>query len=128
MLLSTIIKKYNKDNKEVFEVLHKENTNFCQAISVEDSLAIRLRFLASGDFYHSLMSLFKVSKQSISKTVPEVCTEIVNCLNECKDTFYTRGKGVGCCWLQKHVAVRSMSRRLCIGKHVVLQSPENSGS
>ncbi|VVC41298.1 Hypothetical protein CINCED_3A011491 [Cinara cedri] len=48
-----------------------ENTNFRESISVAVRLAITLRFLSSGDSYHSLMYTFKISKQSISQIVPE---------------------------------------------------------
>jgi hypothetical protein len=59
------------------EKISKEDTAFRKAISVQESLALTLRFLASGDMYVSLQYLFKISKQAISCIVPEVCEALV---------------------------------------------------
>lgn len=58
----------------------KKDTYYRDAIPVNERLAIALRFLATGDSYHSLMYTFKVSKQSISLIVPEVCEALVDAL------------------------------------------------
>ncbi|CAH1989179.1 unnamed protein product [Acanthoscelides obtectus] len=50
------------------------------AISVEERLAITLRFLASGDSYRSLSYLFRVPQQTISKIIPECWDAIYRCL------------------------------------------------
>lgn len=60
--------------------INKKDTNYRQAIPVKERLAITLRFLATGDSYHSLMYVFKVSKQSISVIVPEVCEVLIDVL------------------------------------------------
>jgi hypothetical protein len=53
-----------------------------KAISVQGSLAQTLRFLASGDSYVSLQYLFRISKQTISCIVPEVCEALVEKLKD----------------------------------------------
>lgn len=60
----------------------KQNTNYRDAISVKDRLAITLRFLATGDSYQSLMYLCKVSTSSISRIVPEVCSALCEVLQD----------------------------------------------
>jgi len=49
---------------------------------VQDRLAVTIRFLATGDSYSSLQYLFKISKQSISSIIPEVCQALVQALKE----------------------------------------------
>ena len=61
--------------------VHKKNTNFRHATSVAEHLAITLRFLANGDSYHCMMYLFKVSTQSISLIIPQVCEALINALD-----------------------------------------------
>jgi hypothetical protein len=60
----------------------KKNTKFRQAIPPHERLAVTLRFLATGDSYHSLMYTFKISKQVISRTIPEVCDALITALKE----------------------------------------------
>lgn len=62
--------------------IYKQNTNYRDAISVNDRLAITLRFLATGDSYQSLMYLCKVSASSISRIVPEVCSALCEGLHD----------------------------------------------
>lgn len=62
--------------------VRKMNTQFREAISVNERLAITLRFFATGDSYTSLQYLFRVSKQSISRIVPEVCDALCEALKD----------------------------------------------
>lgn len=65
--------------------ISKTNTNYRASIPPSIRLAVTLRYLASGDSFTSMMYLFKISKQSISKIVPEVCEAIIGSLKEyCK--------------------------------------------
>lgn len=61
--------------------IQKKNTNFRNAISVTERLVITLRFLATGEYYQSLMYLFKVSKQAISVIIPKTCEALISALN-----------------------------------------------
>jgi hypothetical protein len=60
----------------------RQNTNYRKSVTVNERLAVTLRFLATEDSYQSLMHLFKISKQSISTIVPEVCEALVEGLQE----------------------------------------------
>jgi hypothetical protein len=51
----------------------KKGQRFWKTISVQGRLSLSLRFFASGDSYVSLQHLFRISKQTISCIVPEVC-------------------------------------------------------
>ncbi|XP_060877917.1 putative nuclease HARBI1 [Metopolophium dirhodum] len=106
----------------------KENTNFRESISVSVRLAITLRFLSSGESYHSLMYTFKVSKQSISEIVPEVCEALISGLkNYIKMPTETNE------WLKISADYEEKwNFPHCLGaldgKHILLQAPINSGS
>jgi hypothetical protein len=64
------------------EKISKKNTAFWKWISVQERLALTLRFLENGDSYVSLQYLFKISKQAISCIVPEVCEALVEKLKD----------------------------------------------
>ena len=71
------------------EKVLKKDTTFRKAISVQERLALTLRFLASGDSYVSLQYLFKISKQAISCIVPKVCEALVEKLKD-----YVQGRQI----------------------------------
>lgn len=63
-------------------IIRKCDTNCRAAISSLERLLVTLRFLSTGDSYHSLMYLFRISKQAISTIIPETCEAIVEVLKE----------------------------------------------
>nr|CAH7733508.1 unnamed protein product [Callosobruchus chinensis] len=84
------LKNFTRMTAEDFERLiilvgpkiSKMDTKFRKAISVQDRLAITLRFLATGDSFTSLQYLFKVSKQRISIIIEETCNALIQTLKE----------------------------------------------
>jgi len=62
--------------------IRKENTKFRKAIPSNERLALTLRYLATSDSFSSLSLLFKISKSSISHIIPEVCTAIIEVLQD----------------------------------------------
>lgn len=76
-------------SSEEFEILlnltgpmiSKTDTRWRNAVSASDRLAITLRYLATGDSYFSLGTLFKVSPQVISLIIPDVCQALVSTLS-----------------------------------------------
>ncbi|GBN84799.1 hypothetical protein AVEN_212126-1 [Araneus ventricosus] len=63
--------------------ISKQETHLRTPISAQDRLAVTLRFLATGDSYTSLQYLFRISKQSIGRIVPEVCAALNKELQGC---------------------------------------------
>lgn len=69
--------------------IEKKNTNYRKAIPAKERLAITLHYLATGNSFTSLAYTFKVSKQLISSIIPEVCSALVESLQEyIKVNFY----------------------------------------
>jgi hypothetical protein len=62
--------------------IFRNRTQLRAPISIQDRLAITLRFLASGDSYTSLQYTFRVSKQAISGIITEVCSAIIEELKD----------------------------------------------
>ena len=60
----------------------KQDTNLRKAITPEDRLAGTFPILATGDSYRSLAYMLKMSKQSISLIVLNVCSAITNSLKD----------------------------------------------
>lgn len=60
----------------------KQNTKFRDALPVQERLAVTLRYLTSDDSFVSLSYLFRISNQSVSCIVPDVCEAIVYALKD----------------------------------------------
>ena len=54
----------------------EQDTAYRQSLRPGLKVAITMRYLASGDSYHSLMYAFRVPHNTISKFIPEVCEAI----------------------------------------------------
>jgi hypothetical protein len=86
--ISGLYKNFTRMHPTDFEFLinavgpsiSRKDTKFRASIPVQERLAVTLRFLATGDSYISLQYLFKISKQSINRIVPEVCDSLINTL------------------------------------------------
>jgi hypothetical protein len=62
--------------------IQRKDKKYFEAIPASIRLAVTLRYLASGDSFTSLMYTFKISKQLIAMTVPEVCEPLITALKE----------------------------------------------
>lgn len=109
--------------------LTKTDTFCRKALSPGLKLAITLRYLASGDNYHSLMYGFRVPHNTISKLIPEVCEAII--------AEYAEEVIEGPTTEQQWRAIsQQFSRRWqfehCLGaldgKHIAIRCPTNAGS
>jgi hypothetical protein len=61
-------------------LIRKADTSYRAAISPLERLFLTLRCLASAESFTSLMYLFTISKQAISRIAPEVCDATVSVL------------------------------------------------
>uniref|UniRef100_A0AAG5DSG4 DDE Tnp4 domain-containing protein n=1 Tax=Anopheles atroparvus TaxID=41427 RepID=A0AAG5DSG4_ANOAO len=107
--------------------ISKMDTNMRRALTPLERICITLRFLATGDSYDSLSILFRVSRQPISRIVPEVCDAIIAALKEyilpsthaqwmeISDEFERK-------WNFPHV-IGAID-----GKHISITAPKNSGA
>ncbi|XP_017472696.1 PREDICTED: putative nuclease HARBI1 isoform X1 [Rhagoletis zephyria] len=107
----------------------KSNTRFRKAISVGERLAVTLRYLATGDSFSSLMTVFLIGKTTICHIVHETCAAIFTALKdkflkvpntpgqwaEVADQFAKRWNFPNCCGALD-------------GKHIMIQAPANCGS
>ncbi|XP_045768204.1 putative nuclease HARBI1 [Maniola jurtina] len=121
---------------EEFEHIHtlvepfikKTDTHWRVAITTKERLAITLRYLATGDSYTSLQYIFHVSKQTISKIVPEVCDALVKALKDViklpvsEQDWKIVSKEFEEKWNFPHV-IGALD-----GKHITIQAPFRSGT
>ncbi|XP_050316046.1 uncharacterized protein LOC126750463 [Anthonomus grandis grandis] len=106
----------------------KQDINMRKAISIQERLVITLRFSATGNSFTSIGYLFKVSNQTISVIVPEVCKAINEALKDqikipkTQQEWMKIANGFQYYWNFPHCLVT------IDGKHIVLQAPFNSES
>ena len=67
---------YEELVERVSHRIWKQDTAYRQSLRPGLKIAITMRYLASGDSYHSLMYAFRVPHNTISKFIPEVCEAI----------------------------------------------------
>ncbi|XP_063242786.1 uncharacterized protein LOC134542451 [Bacillus rossius redtenbacheri] len=106
----------------------KKETHLREPITIQDRLAVTLRFLATGDSYSSLQYLFRISKQAIGGIVTEVCSALIEVLKENIKLPKNPAE-----WMEVVKVFEDLwNLPHCVGaidgKHVIIQSPMNSGS
>lgn len=109
--------------------IKKQDTNYRKALTPELKLALTLRYLATGDSYHSLMYGFRVAHNTISLLIPEVCEAIIaEFAPEYLKCPTTTEKWRDIC---KHFSDR-WNFHHCLGaldgKHIAIKCPKNGGS
>jgi hypothetical protein len=62
--------------------IERQNTQMRDALSPRVILEVTLYFMATGNSYRTLQYFFRVSKESISNFIPEVCYAIYDSLGE----------------------------------------------
>lgn len=107
----------------------KQDNNYREPLSPGLKLAITLRYLATGDSYHSLMYGFRVAHNTISKFIPEVCEAIIAEFGQELVPTPTKPED----W--KNIAQKFSDRwnfHHCLGaldgKHIAMRCPKNGGS
>jgi hypothetical protein len=81
--------------------IKKQDTNVRESVPRSRRLAMTLRFLATGDMYHTLMYIFCISVSAISTIIPEVCQAVIKSLKEyvevSKKTFHRYDVNINRC-------------------------------
>ena len=83
-----VFRNFTKMTASGFELLlqligpsiKKQDTNMREAIPISTRFAVILRFLATGDSYHTLMYIFRTSVPAISTIISEVCQAVIQSL------------------------------------------------
>ena len=107
----------------------KQSTRFRVPIPPEERLAVTLRYLATGEFYESLMYQFRIHNTTISKIIQEVCQAIYKVLQPIYMRLPTNEEE----WLE--IAEKTYQRwnypncfGAADGKHIAIVKPKHSGS
>ncbi|XP_067006617.2 uncharacterized protein [Anabrus simplex] len=127
---------YFRLNKEEFNYLHNlikdeivgQNTQFREAISTEQKLAVCLRYLATGSSFRSLGFSYRLGFSTVRKIVIEVCNAIWNKLAPIVMPEPTEEM-----WRKSAEKFKDLwNFPNCIaaidGKHINIRCPINSGS
>ncbi|GFG30634.1 hypothetical protein Cfor_00012, partial [Coptotermes formosanus] len=70
-------------------LIRKADTNYRAAVSPLERLFVTLRRLAGAEPFTSLMCLLTISKQAISKIVPQICDTTVPVLHDQVFVFFS---------------------------------------
>ncbi|XP_050497834.1 uncharacterized protein LOC126878998 [Diabrotica virgifera virgifera] len=142
----TLMPQLRKDDKRCYiyfrmtidcfdELLHlvendirKSDTNYREAISPEERLAITLRYLATGDTFYTIGHSFRVGFSIVSAIVVEVCEALCRNLQHIYLPEPTTE-----IWKKSEEGFRNTWRfPNCIGsidgKHVTIKCPDKTGS
>ncbi|KAJ8953490.1 hypothetical protein NQ318_023611 [Aromia moschata] len=110
------------------EDITKTDTNYREAISAEERLAVTLRFLATGDSFSTIGHSFRIGFETVSAIVTEVCQAICRrmeniYLPEPTRTIWEKSaKGFEDIWRFPN-CIGSID-----GKHVTIKCPNKTGS
>lgn len=117
---------FDKLLEMVGPAITKQTTQLRQPISAKIRLQVCLRYLASGANFSVLEDIFRISKVTISKIIPEVCTAIWEILGPQYIVCPTTAEG----WLEKADRFQELWQypRALDGKHVQVAAFGNSGS
>lgn len=74
--------KFNELLSKVHDCIKKQDTMMRQAISPKLKLQVTLRYLATGDSFSTLASVYRVPKNTISMFLGEVCRAIYDALQD----------------------------------------------
>ncbi len=108
-----------------------KNTHRRPPLEAGLKLAITLRFLATGETYHSLAFSFRVAHNTISMFIPQVCAAIVREYQEEALSFTTASTPDAWKEVADQFGRRWNFHHACgalDGKHVAIKKPKKSGS
>jgi hypothetical protein len=107
----------------------EKNTNCRQPLAAGLKIAVTLRFMATGESYHSLGFQFRVGHNTISLFVPQVCDAIREEYEA--EQFTTPSTPAGWLDVERKFSARWNWHHSCgalDGKHITLVKPAHGGS